>query len=467
MTIESTRGPSAWSRFWILAVLLVVGAGCSGSSKGQSHPTTVPRGGSTVPTTPATQPAESRVVVVPSYIDATGKTDDTKALQQFIDNVSNGRTVKFHRNGRYRVEGTLKVGNRRNLTFDGQNATIFATKRGARDRVQWWVKRGSNIVFRNIKVRGAHPNGGTSEGAYVRKLETQHGFKLEGVSGVELDHVEVTDVYGDFVYITRDLARKNPSQNVWIHDSTFRRNGRQGIAIVAATNVIIEHNRIDHTRRSTVDLEPNAPDWKISNVFILDNSVGKGRLLFVASHGQGPVDNVVIEGNQLQGHDLTIDAMAPSKQRRSNWVIKNNVSDTTTHHRPMRFFGIDGLLVSNNTQRVSNKEPGVVLTDDCGTRVAGNEFGAGGVSQSGPHCAAALAVPKVPDINGRGEATTTTTQPTGPTGHPPTTRPGVTPRGKGTSNGGWFALAVAATVLAAALLFFLARRRLSRRADHQ
>ena len=421
-------------------------------------------------TLPKPKPAKF-VVSVPSYIDATGKTDDTKALQQFIDKLKNGRTVKFHRNGRYRVEGTLKVGNRRNLTFDGQNATVFATKRGARDRVQWWIKRGSDIVFRNMNVRGAHPNGGTAKGAYVRKLETQHGFKLEGVHNVELDHIQVTDVYGDFVYITRDLARRNPSTNVWIHDSTFRRNGRQGIAIVAATNVIIEHNRIDHTRRSTVDLEPNARDWRVSNVFILDNSVGKGRLLFVASHGQGPVDNVVIEGNQLQGHDLTIDAMPPGTDRRSNWVIKDNVSDTTTHHRPMRFFGIDGLVVSGNTQRVANKQPGVVMNNDCGTQVTGNEFGTGGVSERGKRCAATLAVPKVPDIDGRGEATTTTTRPNGSPSstRPHVTTPGSTPSGKGNDNGngGWLALAVAAGVLAAAALFFVLRRRLRRPADHE
>ncbi len=458
-----------------LGLSLVVGTGCSGGSKGSSHRTTLPRGGSGGPTTPRTTPGTTPrttpkhpVVFVPAYIDATGKTDDSKPLQKFIDRLPNGRTVKFHRDGRYRVEGTLKVGNRHDLTFDGQDATVFATKRGKRDRVQWWVKRGSDIVFRNINVRGAHPNGGTSKGAYVRKLETQHGFKLEGVKNVELDHVEVTDVYGDFVYITRDLARRNPSVNVWIHDSTFRRNGRQGIAIVSATNVIIEHNRVDHTRRSTVDLEPNGSSWHISNVFILNNSVGKGRLLFVASHGQGPVDNVVIQGNQLRGQDLTIDAMPPGKDRRSNWVIKDNVSDTTVHHRPMRFFNVDGLVITGNTQRVSNKEPGVVLNGDCGTRVSGNEFGAGAVTQHGKRCAATLAIPKVPNIDGRGTTTTTTTtQPHGPGTTRPTgsTVPGTTPPAKN-GNGGWLAIAVGACVLVAALLFFLARRGLGRRADH-
>ena len=70
--------------------------------------------------------------------------------------------------------------------FGTGGATVFAGKRGAPDRSQWWVKRGSKIIFRDLKVRGSHPNGGLSKGAYVRKLETQHGFKIEGVQGANL-----------------------------------------------------------------------------------------------------------------------------------------------------------------------------------------------------------------------------------------------------------------------------------------
>ena len=125
-------------------------------------------------------------------------------------------------------------------------------------------------------------------------------------------------------------------------------------------------------------------------MFVLNNTVGKGRLLFVASHGQGPVDNVVISGNRLLGHALTIDAMPPGKQRRSNWVVTNNVSNTTVHSRPMRFAGIDGLVVSGNTQRVTGRQPGVVIAGDCGAHVSGNQFGSGVVQQHGARCAAAL-----------------------------------------------------------------------------
>ena len=239
--------------------------------------------------------------------------------------------------------------------------------------------------------------------------------------------MHVTDVYGDFVYIARDKDRV-PSQNVWIHDSDFRRNGRQGISVTAATNVIIERNSFLDTRRSTIDLEPNARSWHVSNVFILDNTVGKGRLLFVASHGQGPVDNVVISGNRLVGHALNIDAVPPEGKRRSNWIVTDNVSNTTVHTRPLRFFGIDGLVVSGNTQRVKGEQPGVIATDDCGTHIADNDFGRGDTVRHGELCAAPLTVPTPPAILGRTETppTTTTTAPpvTGSTRpHPHPTRP--------------------------------------------
>jgi len=474
MTIESTRGLRAWSRFWLAAAVTAVllAAACSGSSSGLRHrlpggsttagnstfsPGTFPSGGPT-PVRPGTAP--TKVVVVPRSIDPTGQRDDTKVLQVFLDRVPDDRLIQFRAGGRYRIDGTLFLANRHRLTIDGKNALFFAGTRGGRNRAQWWIRDGSQIVFRNVWVKGANPNGGVSTGAYVRKLETQHGFHFEGVDGAELDHVRVTDVFGDFVYLGRDTHRV-PSRNVWIHDSTFLRNGRQGIAVTAATNVIIEHNSFDDTRRSTIDLEPNARSWHVSNVFVLDNTVGKGRLLFVASHGQGPVNNIVISGNRLIGHPLTIDVAAPGKQRRSNWVVTNNVSDTVVRSRPMRFSGIDGLDVSGNVQRVAGRQPGVVIANDCGSKVSSNQFGSGGVRQQGAPCTAALAVPTEPPLLGRGISTTTVPPVTTPR---PSTTPGptsptpATPGSHGGSNP-WFAVIVTACVLIAVALVVLGRRR--------
>jgi hypothetical protein len=134
----------------------------------------------------------------------------------------------------------------------------------------------------------------------------------------------------------------------------------------------------------------------------------------------------------------------------------------------MRFFGIDGLVVKNNTQRVTGGDPGVVLTDDCGTDVSGNDFGRIDVVRHGARCAAPLAIPALPAIPGRGGppgSTTTTTRPRGPTGHPRTTpAPSTTqpPAGApGYSDSGRLVVAVIALVLAAAAIAWLIRRRRS------
>lgn len=381
------------------------------------------------------------VVAVPASIDPTGRADVTKALQRFLSSVPSGRVIEFRTGGRYRVEGTLFLRGRRRITIEGNGATVFARTRGGPDRSQWWVKGGSRIVFRDLKVRGSNPNAGVNENAYVRKLETQHGFRLEGVNGVELDHVQVNDVFGDFVYIGRD-DKLVSSRNIWIHDSKFSRNGRQGIAVTAATNVIIERNHIDHTRRSTIDLEPNSRRWRVSNIFVLNNTVGAGRLLFIASHGAGPVDNIVIKGNQLFGHGLGIDVLPPESSRRSNWVVENNVSDVSVHSRPMRFFRIDGLVVRGNTQDVTNGDPGVVLNDVCGARVDDNDFGKGGVRQTNTPCNAPLVVPVAPAFPGRtarGTVSPTTTGDSNPaTSAPPKTSAPLAP---GSDSGGGFNLA--------------------------
>ena len=345
-------------------------------------------------------------MLVPRSVDPTGRLDVTKPMQRFLASVRSGHIIRFGKRARYRVEGTLFLRGRQRITIDGNGATVFATTRGDLNRAQWWIQGGSRIVFRNLVVRGANPNGGTAEGAYVENLESQHGFRFEGVHGAELDHVQVYDVFGDFVYLGRD-KRRRLSRDVWIHDSRFSRNGRVGIGLTDARNVIIERNRIEETRRSTIDLEPNGRAWHVSHVFVLNNSIGAGRLLFLASHGGGPVDDIVISGNRLVGHALNIDAIPPEGTRRSNWVVVNNVSDTSAHLRPMRFFGIDGLLVRGNRQIVTGDQPGVVLNGVCGARVSANQFGpanqleSGGVREDTPHCDAPLVVPATPAIPGR------------------------------------------------------------------
>ena len=377
-----------------LAAVLSVSAACSGVSNSNTSANT-----QAPPFAPRAVLVAQPIVFVPSAIDYTGKTDVTNKLQSFIDNVDNGSLVRFHKNGRYRVEGTLFVTNKTDLTFDGQNATIFATIPGTLERSQWWITGGGGIVFRNMIVHGANPHAGLADNAYDPKREKQHGFRIEGVEGIELGKVSVTDVYGDFAYVARFVEA--PSTNVWIHDCTFARNGRQGISIIAATGVIIERNTFIDTRRGTIDLEPNGPNQTVSSVFLLNNTIGVGRLFFIASHGKGPVNDIVVTGNHLHKHLMTIDVVPPAGERRRNWIVTNNTSDITANTRPIRWINTDGVLVSGNTQKVVATQPSIELTDVCGAKITNNSFGTKLLSQHGPTCSATIVVPTPPAIPGR------------------------------------------------------------------
>jgi hypothetical protein len=113
------------------------------------------------------------------------------------------------------------------------------------------------------------------------------------------------------------------------------------------------------------------------------------------------VNDVVISGNRLIGHPLTIDAKPPDGTRRSNWVVADNVSNTSVHNRPMRFFDIDGLVVRGNRQLVTGGQPAVVLNGVCGAHVSRNQFGSGGVRQDTEECAAQFEAPVAPALRGR------------------------------------------------------------------
>ena len=454
MTLDSARRSRGWTGISATVAIGMLVAGCS-STHSSSGPATTAAGTGSASSGPVASTG-GRSVEVPAWIDATGRADVTKKLNQFFSTVRDGSVIEFRDHGRYRIDGTLFVRSRHDLTFDGRGSVFFAVTRGATKRSQWSVRDGSRITFRNMSVRGANTRGGTAAGAYVAKLAKQIGIRFEGVNGAEVDHVTVTNVYGDFVYLGLDKHEVG-SRDVWIHDSTFRSNGRQGIAVTAASGVVIERNTFTNTRRSTIDLEPTGHRWVVDHVFVLDNTVGKGRLLFVASHGQGPVNDIVISGNRLAGHSLTIDVAPPKKRRRSNWIVTNNTSNAAVRSRPLRFIDIDGLVVRGNSQTVTGGGPALTLSGVCGALVSDNSFGGAAIRRVGSQCDAKLTVPRLPAIPGR---------PAGPASYTFLSGPN---RGSGLPHwlkSIWLWVAVVVAVLIVVLVIVRRRRRRGRRPDH-
>ena len=101
-----------------------------------SHPVPTPARPAPTPTPPPSgnrpfaAPATSRVVNVPSSIDATGSTDVGSALQSFINGQPDGSVITFPVNGVYRLSTGIRLDSRHDLILDGRGSTIRTTGPG-------------------------------------------------------------------------------------------------------------------------------------------------------------------------------------------------------------------------------------------------------------------------------------------------------------------------------------------------
>jgi hypothetical protein len=365
-------------------------------------------------------------------IDATGATDVTAQLQALFDRTPNGGVVRLARDGNYRVDGMIVLSDRRDLVIDGNGARIFAGTTGEPGRNQLRFLGGSGIKVRDLEIQGANPHGGLD--GYVPELEFQAAITIAGVTDIEIDRVNIHDTYGDLIFIDRRKERDDrDTVGVWIHDSTFGRSGRQGIAVIDGRDIVIERNRFTDMARGTVDLEP-AGELAVENVHIIDNHVGPGRLLFVPMAGGAAVNRVVIARNTLRGRVLSVSAKTPEGQRRRQFWVVDNTTDTPANGPPVEFFRVDGASVHGNRQPVTAQGRALVTTTDtCDIAVAGNDTAPGTRQLEGQNRACNLAVswepPEPPAVAGRGQKKAASPPPTSPptTGPPTTAAPSTTP----------------------------------------
>jgi hypothetical protein len=338
--------------------------------------TAVPAAPTTTTTTTAPAPPTA---TTPASIAADCSRDVTVELSAWIASVPDGSTLRFGAGACYRVDGTLRIQYRNRLTFDGNGATFRAMTSGrelppkeARTRSMFNFYRGTDLTVRDVIVRGANPNAGTGDLAYVAALEGQAAYVVGGVKNMVLDRVQAYDVYGDFVFVGP------ATQRLLVKGSTFARNGRQGWTI-NGQDITFEHNSIRATRRATVDLEPATTSSVTRRVTIRNNTIGPGRLYFLANEGRAaPTEDISVIGNRFVGKAMTIRVDPPSGTR-SRYRIVGNVSDTPVGFNgggALQFSEVVGIEVRDNVQPMQKGRhiSGVSIRDSRNVVVSGNTF---------------------------------------------------------------------------------------------
>ncbi|MDP8978529.1 MAG: hypothetical protein M3N17_08130 [Actinomycetota bacterium] len=197
--------------------------------------------------------------------------------------------VRFARNGRYRVDGTIRVEGKRHLLVDGNGSTFFTYDRvTARSRKHWYVIRSRDVRIRGMTVRGPYANAGARGKLHPSRVH-QAGFHVRDVERLRLRDVAVSHVYGDGVFLGAAQPNASPAnwvRNARITDFDLRHIGRQGVAIVSARNVLVARGFVSDTNRNAFSLEPVRPGHGYKNIVIRNNTVGSvgGKMAAIAGH---------------------------------------------------------------------------------------------------------------------------------------------------------------------------------------
>jgi parallel beta-helix repeat protein len=308
-------------------------------------------------------------------LDTTGSSDATAFIQAIINATPDNSTLTFPAGAVVRVDGTLQVVNRSQLTFEGSGCTLQTSDPSTNgvERHFWLLQNSANITFRNFIMHGANPNAGLADAAYDPTREHQHGWAIYGGGAINIDTCTCTDIYGDFVYLSPLLTGTHALPTfISVHDCTFQRNGRHGISFTGASGVLIQNNTITDVRMSALDFEPTIPQGEVHRTTIDSNTFGPMRLPFCTGTGGTPgvaMSDIAITNNQLTDpmqSPLRI-TFGRTDVRRSNITVTGNVSASpyaSSTSFAMQFVDVDGVTVVANQQPLAG--PNMWLVDQVG-----------------------------------------------------------------------------------------------------
>lgn len=298
----------------------------------------------------------------------TAPTDGTDATQAIIEQVAaaaNGSTLRFEAGARYRIDGTLRFENRRGLTFDGNGAVFYTNVDGDATRQHWRFEGGSDITVHSMVVRGPAKDAGV-DGSWDSAFEHQAGIHVRDVEGFTLYDVRVRRVHGDGLFL--GAAQPRPSYSTWtrdvrVRDYSFNHIGRQGIAIIAARDVLIENGYIGDTHLNVLDLEPNKKGDGYHHITFRNNTIGPAgtKFLTVGGHeGASRMHDVYVHDNTLVGTPMRTAIWWNRTAPKYNIYIEDNVSEVPSRRKdpnnPNRYDWVfrcrhaDKVVIRNNVQ---------------------------------------------------------------------------------------------------------------------
>jgi hypothetical protein len=306
-------------------------------------------------TRPFPAPVTTRTVTVPASINATGSSDVSTALINFILSVPDGSLINFPSAAVYRIDKALTLAGRHNLIFDGNGCTLkYTAVTGTSESYSLWRDLGENsdIHIRNFVLIGSSPYPGVyTPGTSPTGGEWQHGVVIRS-SRIEVSGCTISAVWGDGFELSTGAS------DVWIHENHVISAGRQGVSVCSGTNVLVEHNAFDKVGHSTFDVEPFLDSQSAINIIFRNNTAGTFGRRFFQVWADLPnliIDGIVVDGNTVTGASLSTNVANNSETRMTRITFTNNTGKETIAGWAVLYFTyVDGLTVTGNVQPITN-----------------------------------------------------------------------------------------------------------------
>ncbi len=265
--------------------------------------------------------------------------DSTTPLSNFLAKVPANATVTFPAGGCFIINETLLLQGTTGLTIEGNGSTLkqTASPTNAAPIVELW--NDENLRIEDVNIDGAYngSNGGEGE-------EGDYGIEFESDSGVTLTNDAVSNIQGDFLYLSPpyDVTTSDAlSTGITVTNSTFTNAGYHGLTVesvgcptlATCNGLTISGDTFRGIGTDAMDFEydeystPFNPDgtpyWAAQDdVTITHNTwINWGNDWFASVQGQLPG----VQEQHLTLSDNTLEADSPIFE-----VVGTNGADTTT-----------------------------------------------------------------------------------------------------------------------------------------
>ncbi len=302
-----------------------------------------------------------------------GVADDTSALNAAIASLGSDGGTLWVPAGNYLVDPSISIRLTNNVTLKlDADATLRATP----------VVTGNSSIVLATGARNVAVFGGKIIGERVGHLGTTGewgmGIRMMGCSNVRIENVQVSDCWGDGIYVGA-VGPGKESQAVSITKCTSRNNRRQGLSITGCLGATIRDCEFTDTHgtspESGIDLEPN-PLLRVDDVVIenclLARNAGFGLILNGPQVTNGRFTANEILENGVAGAAFTYGANQCGLT--DNRIERNGENGVWLH----AVFGneVSRNTIQNNSLNAPGRHPNVYLTGSSAhNTMADNRFG--------------------------------------------------------------------------------------------